>query len=257
MQRGKGLLNPVSIGEVGRPPNSRWFPKHERGFATAVVDSGSRVGNVLALPIATGPIALVSWHFSFIVLGLLGVVWAVIWYAVYRDPTKHPRANEQERQYLLENGARIDETDDSEAAKIKWRTLFRYRTIRGMMLGFFCLNFVIYFFLTWFPTYLKDARGFDLAQLGTLGMIPGLCAVLLGWVAGRVTDKAIQHGADVTRVRKIVMVGGLLGGSVIFFAAMAPSFALAGVVALVGAATYAFVVGRAEPLPILPPRGSK
>lgn len=61
-------------------------------------------------------------------------------------------------------------------------------------------------------------------------MIPGLCAVLLGWLAGRVADKAIQRGADVTRVRKIVMVGGLLGGSVIFFA---------------------------EPLPILPPRGSK
>lgn len=163
-------------------------------------------------------------------------MWAVIWCAIYRDPTKHPRANEQERQYLLENSARIDETDDSEAAQIKWCTLF-------------------------------------------------------------------QRGADVTRIRKIVMVGGLLGDSVIFFAAMAPSvylapsshhvgsiggiqnfasniagiispfimgwlldvdngnyspsFAVAGVVALVGAATYAFIVGRAEPLPILPPRGSK
>lgn len=306
--------------------NSRWFPRHERAFAAAVVDSGSRVGNVLALPIVTGLIALVSWHFSFIVLGLLGLVWASVWWRVYRDPADSPKANELELRYIQDNGARTAETDDEEATKIKWRSLFRYRTVRGMMLGFFCLNFVIYFFLTWFPSYLKDARGFDLAELGTLGMIPGACAVLTGWLAGRLADNAIRAGADVTRVRKTVTVGGMLGGSVIVFAAMAPSvylalallavcysslavaatgiwslpgdvapssehvgsiggiqnfasniagiispyvmgalldaydgnytpsFAVAGVVALIGASTYAFVVGKAEPLPVLQPR---
>ena len=58
--------------------------------------------------------------------------------------------------------------------KVPWSSLFRYRTIWGMMIGFFCLNFVIYFFITWFPTYLVNARGFSLAQLGTLGCFPGL-----------------------------------------------------------------------------------
>ncbi|MFD2080671.1 MFS transporter, ACS family, glucarate transporter [Actinopolymorpha cephalotaxi] len=306
--------------------NSRWFPRHERAFAAAVVDSGSRVGNTLALPIVTGLIALVSWHFSFIVLGVLGVIWAFVWYRFYRDPTEHPRANDLEREYILANGARLDENDDADAPQVKWRSLFRYRTVRGMMLGFFCLNFVIYFFLTWFPTYLKDARGMDLAQMGTLGMVPGICAVLLGWLAGRLGDRAVQRGADVTRVRKTVMVGGLLGGAVIVFAAMAaniylalaflaisytslavaatgiwslpgdvapssrhvasiggiqnfasniagiispyvmgvlldmykgnylPSFLVAAVIAVIGAFTYAFVVGKAEPLPPLPAR---
>jgi ACS family D-galactonate transporter-like MFS transporter len=302
---------------------SRWFPQHERAFSTAVIDSGSRVGTVLALPVVTSLIALVSWHFSFVVLGLVGLVWAAAWYWYFRDPMQHKHANDQEREYIAAGGGRLDETDDEDATAIRWRDLFRYRTVQGMMLGFFCLNFVIYFFLTWFPTYLKDARGLDLLQLGTLGTLPGITAIVGGWVAGLVADRFIKRGADVTKVRKTVMVGGLLGGAAIVFAAPAssvwvalfflaisyaslaiaatgiwslpgdvapssrhvasiggiqnfasniagiispflfgwlldiydgsylPAFLMAGAVAVVGALTYAFVVGRAEPLPPL------
>ncbi|WP_202873952.1 MFS transporter [Kribbella speibonae] len=301
---------------------SRWFPAHERAFASAVIDSGSRVGTVLSLPVVTGLIALVSWHFSFVVLGVLGIMLAAVWYWYYRDPMEHKHANAEERAYIVSNGARLDENDSEAAAQVRWRDLFRYRTIRGMMLGFFCLNFVIYFFLTWFPSYLKDARGLDLKELGTLGTLPGITAIAGGWIAGIVADRRIRAGADVTRVRKTVMVGGLLGGAAIVFAAPAksvyvallflaisyaslaiaatgiwslpgdvapssrhvasiggiqnfasniagiispyvfgllldiyhgsylPSFAVAGVVAVIGALTYAFVVGKAEPLPV-------
>ena len=305
---------------------SRWFPKSERAFATAVIDSGSRVGTVLALPIVTGIIALTTWHYSFAILGALGLVWAFFWYVMYRDPAEHTGANDLERQYITDNGGRTDATDDAEAVKIRWIDLFRYRTIWGMMIGFFCLNFVIYFFLTWFPDYLKNARGLNLAELGTFGMIPGLTAVVAAWSAGAWADRAIRGGADVTAIRKLIMVGGLLGGAAILPAALVsslymaliflaisysslavaataiwslpadvapssrhvasiggiqnfasniagiispflfgalldrfhgnytPSFAMAAFMALVGAFTYAFVAGRAEPLPVLPPR---
>lgn len=206
---------------------SRWFPVSERALSTAVIDSGSRVGTVLALPVVTGIIALTTWHYSFVVLGAVGIVWALVWYWFYRDPANHPRANDLERKYIAENGGRTDENDDSEATKIRWSQLFGYRTVRGMMLGFFCLNFVIYFFLTWFPDYLKNARGLNLAELGTLGMLPGLAAVLAAWSAGAYADRLIRGGADVTRVRKTVMVGGLLGGAAILPAAFASSIYLA------------------------------
>ena len=65
---------------------SRWFPRNERAFATAVIDSGSRVGTVLALPIVTSIIAFATWHYSFIILGAIGIVWALLWYKTYRDP---------------------------------------------------------------------------------------------------------------------------------------------------------------------------
>lgn len=305
---------------------SRWFPQGERAFATAVIDSGSRVGTVLALPIVTAIIAFATWHYSFVILGAIGVVWAFFWYVNYRDPSEHPRANDLERQYIVQNGARTDDTDDSEAQKIRWVDLFRYRTVWGMMLGFFCLNFVIYFFLTWFPSYLKTARGLNLAELGLYGMLPGLSAVVTAWIAGLLADRAIRNGANVTAVRKIIMVGGMLGGAAIlpaalvsslyaalFFLAISysslaiaataiwslpadvapssrhvasiggiqnfasniagiispflfgylldmfggsytPAFLMAAIMAVVGAFSYAFIVGRAEPLPVLPSR---
>jgi MFS transporter, ACS family, D-galactonate transporter len=326
-----GMRFALGAGEAPAYPSatkaaSRWFPKGERAFATAVIDSGSRVGTVLALPIVTGIIALATWHYSFIILGALGLVWAFFWYRMYRDPAEHPDANDLERQYISDNGGRTEENDDPEAVKIRWRDLFRYRTIWGMMIGFFCLNFVIYFFLTWFPDYLKNARGLNLAELGTLGTLPGLTAVAAAWAAGIWADRAIRNGANVTIIRKIIMVGGLLGGAAIlpaaivnslymalFFLAISyaslavaataiwslpadvapsshhvasiggiqnfasniagiispflfgylldvfsgnyiPSFALAAAVAVIGAFNYAFVVGRAEPLPVLPAR---
>ncbi len=280
----------------------------------------------MALPIVTAIIAVATWHYSFIILGAVGIIWAFFWYVTYRDPTEHERANDLERRYIIENGGRTVENDDPEAAKIKWVDLFRYRTIWGMMIGFFCLNFVIYFFLTWFPSYLKTARGLNLAELGLYGMLPGLSAVVTAWIAGALADRAIRNGANVTTVRKIIMVGGMLGGAAIlpasltqslymalFFLAISysslaiaatgiwslpadvapssrhvasiggiqnfasniagiispllfgflldmfggsytPSFMMAAGMALVGAFSYAFIVGRAEPLPILPPR---
>jgi ACS family glucarate transporter-like MFS transporter len=326
-----GVRFMLGAGEAPAYPSStkaasRWFPQSERSFATAVIDSGSRVGTVLSLPIVTAIIAFATWHYSFVILGLVGVVWAGVWYWYYRDPEHHTGANDLERRYISENGSRGDHSDDSEAAKIRWKDLFRYRTIWGMMLGFFCLNFVIYFFLTWFPDYLKNARGLNLAQLGTLGMLPGLAAVVFGWLAGAAADRAVRNGADVTLVRKVVTVGGLLGGAAILPAAFAssiylalfflavsysslaiaatgiwslpadiapssrhvasiggiqnfasniagiispfmfgflldmfggsytPAFALAAGFAVLGAFSYAFIVGKAEPLPVLPQR---
>ncbi|MEQ4716968.1 MFS transporter [Nonomuraea sp. B19D2] len=199
-----------------------WFPTRERAFATSVWDSGSRVGAVIALPVVTGLIALLHWRAVFVVIGGAGVVWALIWWKFYRDPRQHPAANAAEVEYIEGGGARTAETDAEEATRIPWRSLFRHRTVLSMMFGFFCLNSVIYFFITFFPTYLVTERGFSLLKLGFFGAVPGLFAVLSGWAGGFLADRAIRRGVSVTRVRKTVIVGGLAGGSVIMFAALVP-----------------------------------
>jgi MFS transporter, ACS family, D-galactonate transporter len=102
---------------------------------------------------------------------------------------------------------------------ITWLSLFRYRTLWGMMLGFFCLNFVIYFFITWFPSYLVQTRGFSLKSLGTMGMIPALMSIPGGWLGGVVSDALYKHGWSLTRSRKTCMVGGMLLSSVITLSA--------------------------------------
>ena len=73
------------------------------------------------------------------------------------------------------------------------------------MLGFFCLNFTNYFFITWFPSYLVQTRGFSLKSLGTLGMIPALMAIPGGWIGGFVSDALYRRGWSLTAARKTCM----------------------------------------------------
>ena len=217
----------LGVGESPAPSSAAkvvatWFPVRERAFATSIWDSGSRVGAVIALPIVTLIVAFTSWHAVFIIIGLAGVIWAAVWWKTYRNPEEHPGANAEERAYIQEGGARSEANDDDGAAQLPWRSLFRYRTILSMMFGFFCLNSAIYFFITFFPGYLVQERGFDLLKLGIFGAIPGICAVAFGWLAGYVADRAVRRGVSLTRVRKTAIAGGLAGGSVIMFAAVVP-----------------------------------
>ena len=217
----------LGVGESPAPSTAAkvvatWFPVRERAFATSIWDSGSRVGAVIALPVVTLIVALTSWHAVFIIIGVAGLIWAAVWWKVYRSPQEHPGANAAEVAYIEEGGARGEGSDDADAAKLPWRSLFKYRTILSMMFGFFCLNSAIYFFITFFPSYLVKERGFDLLKLGFFGAIPGICAVLCGWLGGYLADRAVRAGASVTKVRKTAIAGGLAGGSVIMFAALVP-----------------------------------
>ena len=110
---------------------------------------------------------------------------------------------------------------------VPWRSLFRHRTVWGMMLGFFCLNFSFYFFTTWFPTYLIQARGFSLAQLGTVGMLPALAAIPAGLCGGLASDALYRRGWSLTVARKSCIAGGLLASSVIVLSAFVTSTVVA------------------------------
>ena len=201
----------LGVGESASLPSFtkvafNWFPHTERGLASAVFNSGSTAGSALALPLVTWLIVMMGWRGSFVVTGLLGIAWALAWWFVYRDPERHRAiAPEQVTRLLAERGASAPP-----ATPIPWAALFRYRSIWGLMIGLFCLNFSIYFFITWFPTYLMEARGFSLAALGTLGMLPAVMAVLGNWLGGWTSDKLIHRSWSPTRARKICLVGGML-----------------------------------------------
>lgn len=243
----------LGIGEAGAYPSNAkvvgaWFPVQERALATSIFDSGSRVGAALSLPIVTVIILSFGWRFSFIVTGLLGLVWIAAWVWFYREPRNHALANEAELQYIEAGGAREGDRPQS-GSDVTWADLFRYRTIWGMMLGFFCLNFVIYFFITWFPTYLVHARGFSLPKLGSLGTLPALIAIPGGWLGGYVSDRLYRRGWSLTRARKTCLVGGMLCSSVIALAAVAPSAILAIALLSISYASLAFTAASIWSLP--------
>jgi ACS family D-galactonate transporter-like MFS transporter len=227
-----GLRLLLGVGEAPAYPTnakvvSEWFPRGERAFATSVFDSGARVGPALALPIVTVVISLLGWRASFIITGGLGLVWAAVWYRFYRHPSQHPWVSSQERAHI--DDGRITETHPPDAAPhpIRWRDLFRYRNVWGMMLGFFCLSFVIYFFITWFPSYLIKARGFTLLKLGIYGSVPALVAIPCGYLGGLASDHLFRRGLGLTLARKIPIVAGMLTASSIALAVLVSSAALA------------------------------
>jgi len=201
----------LGIGEAGAYPScaklvSQWFRKEQRAFATSIFDSGSRVGSALTIPVVALIISSFGWEASFVITGVIGFVWILGWFLIYRNKSTGDLMGETDAAPVQPVAPRT---------KVSWASLFKYRTLWGMMLGFFCLNFVIYFFITWFPSYLVQAHGFSLKSLGTLGTIPALMSIPGGWFGGWVSDALFKRGWSLTAARKTCMVGGMLLSSVI------------------------------------------
>ncbi|GLS44279.1 MFS transporter [Methylobacterium brachythecii] len=217
----------LGIGEAGSNPACvkvvyGWFPKRERGLASGLFDAGPQAGTAIALPLVAWLIHTWDWRVSFYVTGALGLVWVLFWLLIYREP-ENDRSITPQQLAALREGV---ETDQAPAAHVPWSSLFKYRTMWGMMIGFFCMNFVKYFFITWFPTYLVSAKGFSLGQLGTLGAIPALMSLPGSVLGGWMTDHLFHRGFSLTASRKICLAGGMLTSSVIAFAAFTDSIAL-------------------------------
>jgi sugar phosphate permease len=214
----------LGAGEAGAYPScaklvSQWFGRDERALATSIYDSGSRTGSALSLPIVAAIIAALGWKASFVITGVLGAVWILGWIALYREPAANA-AFERRKPAAKHVAAQSDTAPDAPA--IRWSALFRYRTVWGMMFGFFCLNFVIYFFITWFPSYLVEVRGFSLKSLGTLGTLPAIASIPGGWFGGWLSDTLVKRGWSTTAARKTCIVGGMLLSSVITLTAVVP-----------------------------------
>jgi MFS transporter, ACS family, D-galactonate transporter len=242
----------LGVGEAPAYPSNakivaEWFPRRERALATSIFDSGNRFGTALSLPLVSFIIAQFGWRMSFVITGALGFVWTFFWLRIYRPPAEHPTVTPEERAYIESDQPQT--TGDAQAANVRWRDLFRYRTIWGMMLGFFCLNFVIYFFSTWFPTYLIKARGFDLKQMGFIGMIPAIVAIFGGYLGGYVSDRLVRSGMRLTLARKIPLVGGMLLSSSIGLSVLVESTAAAIALMSLSYASLAFAAASIWSLP--------
>lgn len=200
------------------PINNRivtsWFPDNERASAIALYVSGQFIGLAFLTPVLVMIQASVGWRGLFFVTGLIGLIWGVVWYFFYREPTEHPNANQAELDYI-EKGGGVFHRKTSETKAPIWtaenlRKVFSNRTLWGVYIAQFAVNATLWFFLTWFPSYLVDYRGLDFIKSGYLASIPFLaaCAGLL--LSGFLSDKLAQQGKSVSFARKAPIIFGLL-----------------------------------------------
>ncbi|AQQ17493.1 MFS transporter [Burkholderia cenocepacia] len=256
-----GVRLMLGVGEAAAIPSFakvafNWFPRSERGLASSIFDSGSRVGSALSLPLVAWLISLVGWRGSFVITGGIGIVWALAWWFVYRDPERYRAIAPDAVDALLAQRGAPTVAAATDGPKVSWLDLFRYRTVWGMMIGLFCLNFAIYFFITWFPSYLLQSRGFSLASLGTWGMLPALLAIPGGWLGGYVSDSLFRRGWSATAARKTCLVLGMLLSSSIALSAFVENvwaclglFALAYASLSFAGANVWTLVGEVAPTP--------
>lgn len=171
------------------------IPQEHRGLANALIDAGSKLGPALGTLIGGLLIARVGWRMFFVVLGVGGLVWLIPW---LRYMPKHHTV----RSVL---SAEIPSTAEILSKRSAWGSFF----------GHFCGNYYWFFLLTWLPLYLIQQRKYSMEGMATVGSIAYFAIAAATVVAGWVSDKWIRSGGTPTRVRKTIVVGGLLGSTVI------------------------------------------
>jgi ACS family glucarate transporter-like MFS transporter len=222
------------VGEAGAYPNisrsfSRWFPVAERGFAHGIVFFGSRVGGALAPPLMVYMMSQFGWRAAFYIFGAVGAVWCVFWWRWFRDtPAEHPSVSPAE---LAEITAGLE----TNQVTIAWRDLFSWNLLT-VCLMYFCVIYGLYFYLTWLPTYFREARGFSPQQaawLASMVLMTGGAATLVG---GKLTDWLVRHyGLKIGR--SVGVVAMPVAGLALMGAAYSPSPMGAAVLFCVAAAS--------------------
>lgn len=177
------------------------FEENERGRATAIFDSGSYVGTAISAPLMTFLILKLSWRYAYIVIALMGLIWAFVWKKISKG--------------LYDTSNIINNT---KLSKKEVLLCLKNRKVIGISIGFFCYNYIKNFYLTWFPSYLVNEKGLDFLNVGLYGMLPSIAAVLGGLLAGIITDWMINRGHSKTFSRKLPICVGLICSSSIVFA---------------------------------------
>lgn len=187
-------------GEAGAFPNvarsfSRWFPAVERGRANGVMFLGSRLGGMLSAPIALVLIARWGWRASFVIFGAIGIVWAIAWYAWYRDrPEDHPAMTAAELAWIQQDGPPAPDRPTP------WRALLTGRNLYAICAMYFAFGYGLYFYFTWLPTYLIRELGFSRLGGGFFAALPFLLAGIADLGGGLLTDRlARAYGLRVGR----------------------------------------------------------
>ncbi|MGS0896770.1 MFS transporter [Burkholderia stagnalis] len=203
------------------PVNNRvvttWFPTRERASAIGGYTSGQFVGLAFLTPVLAWLQAHLGWHMVFVATSVTGLAWAAIWYAVYREPRAFRGVNAAEIALIRDGGGLVDLEDRIAArgarAPSTWRDLgvvLGRRKLWGIYLGQFALNSTLWFFLTWFPTYLVKYRGMDFIQSGFLASLPFLAAFVGVLCSGVLSDWLMRRGASQGFARKLPIISGLL-----------------------------------------------
>jgi len=249
----------LGIGEAPTfPANAKavgyWFPQQERSLATAIFDAASKFSSAIGVPLIGILLLHFGWRWSFAATGFISLLYFVLFFALYQNPSEDDLLTPAEREFIKQGGAQPeDQVRAARGASLGY--LLLQREVCGLVLGFAAYNYSFYLLLTWLPSYLSVAHRIDLFHSVLYTSAPWLFATFTDLlVGGWLVDALIQRGWNPTRVRQIVLIGGTALGLGIFGAAHAksPLTALLWISLSLGGLSAAAPVGWSIPSLIAP-----
>lgn len=180
------------MGEAGTFPAAtrvygRWLSEAERGRTFGLAIMAGALGGAATQPMVARLLDVMHWRHTFPIFGAVGVLWTAAWWWWFRDdPHEHAGVNAAERR-LIEAGGAVAHPH----APVPWSVLFRHRTLIMLCAMYTGVIYGWYFYLTWLPTYLLEARGFDLRAAGSLAGLP-LVGIAVGvFIGGWLSDHLV------------------------------------------------------------------
>lgn len=202
------------------PGNGRivasWFPTEERGRASAIFNSSQYFALPIFAPIFGWLIHSLGWQSCFWFMGLLGALLTIVWFTNIYGVKQHPRISPAEVEFI-EQGGGLVHTDEDNKTKARsnpltWanvKMLLSHRMLVGVYIGQYCITTLTWFFLTWFPVYLQQARHMSILKAGFAAAIPGLCGGFGGILGGIISDRILRSGRSLSFARKAPIMAGM------------------------------------------------
>ncbi len=199
----------LGLGESGNFPaaikaTAEWFPKKERALATGLFNTGANMGAIIA-PIIVSVITVAwGWRWAFIVTGLLGFVWVIAWFVLYRLPAQVKGLSRAEYRYIHSDSLH-PEAEKAEKS-VPWKELLKQRTTVGICGARFISDWVWWFFLFWTPDFLHKVYGVDITQMVLPLIIIYVFSSVGGVAGGALSSMLIKRSKEVSTSRKIAML---------------------------------------------------
>jgi ACS family hexuronate transporter-like MFS transporter len=196
----EGPMNSMSNRTI-----TNWFPRNETARAVGFLFAGQTVGTAIAAPIVVLLLQSYDWHFPFFAFGLIGIVWVVLWLVLFTDkPRDNSRVTTTERDIIERSRAAAPKIVGSADATL-WQLLQR-PSVLALGSGMFAVNYVLFIFLSWLPSYLTDSLHLEIKQMAFAAAIPwmgGLLGCLFGGVG---SDLLYSRSRNKVLARKLTTV---------------------------------------------------
>jgi MFS transporter, ACS family, hexuronate transporter len=185
---------------------SNWFPRRQQASAVGWANAGTPLGGAIAGPIV-GFIALTyGWRVSFVVIALIGLCWAIAWVLLVTDrPEQNVRVSAAARAAIA-----ADPEVPTAGARVNLGRLLIRPGVLATAFAFFGYAYILYFFLSWFPSYLTMQQHLSIKSMSFVGMIPWLLGFIGLAGGGMVSDVIYRFTGNAVLARKLVLVSGLL-----------------------------------------------